>query len=312
MKKSLLNYAFFTTGPFGKIIVHKLITSSLKPSLIVTTNQKHLQIKKNNLPPIIEIQKITKQQDKIIDSFQIFKINLVLLSDFGQIIPSKILSYPKYKFLNIHPSLLPRWRGATPIQSAILANDAFTGITIILMNEKIDEGNIVAQSKPIKILPNDTYLSLQKKLANIGYKLLLKTVPLWIKGLIKTKPQPKNGVTLCHKLKKTDGQIIWAKYEASRIIKMIKAYYPYPSVYTFIKKGEKLLRLQILQAKETPPQNFPNSDFGSIHISSQNRLFVNCAHNTILEILKIKPESKKTLSIKEFINGYRPYLTKFC
>lgn len=313
MKKTFVPYAFFTTGSFGKIIINKLIESSpLKPSIIITTNQKHLKINRRKVP-FVEISELKKQNtiNQLKAIFDKFQVQTAVLSDFGLIIPPELLSYPKYGFLNIHPSLLPRWRGATPIQSAIVEGDTYTGVTIILMNSNIDEGNIIIQSQPINILESDTYVTLQTKLAKLSCKLLVKALAQWVKGLIKAKPQSKIGITTCRKLKKTDGQIIWSKHNASQISRMIRAYYPFPTVYAFINKKGSMVRVQIWEAKKVANNIFKNLTPGSTYLTSEKRLFVSCANNSYLELLKVKPEGKKIMPIKAFINGYQPYLKCF-
>ncbi|MBI4128440.1 MAG: methionyl-tRNA formyltransferase, partial [Parcubacteria group bacterium] len=152
--------------------------------------------------------------------------DFIVVAAYGQIIPEELLRLPRYGALNVHASLLPRWRGASPIQHAILSGDEKTGVTIICMDEKLDHGPILAQESHA-LSPADTAESLEAALADLGAALLKKIVPLAAAGRVKPQPQDENIATYAPRLKREDGKIQWEK-DAEMIERQIRAFYPWP------------------------------------------------------------------------------------
>jgi len=169
---------------------------------------------------------------------------LFILAGYGKILPLEIINLPQFGSLNIHPSLLPKYRGASPVQFTILNNDKITGISIILMDEKMDHGPIVAQEK-IKINPQSiTAPELSSKLAYLSAKTLLKTIPLWLNKKITPIPQKDSQATYTKIIQKKHGEINWNN-SAEFIERMTRAFTPWPSAYT--KWDNKIIK--ILKAK---------------------------------------------------------------
>ena len=214
--------------------------------------------------------------------------------------------------LNIHPSLLPKYRGPSPIQTAILNGDKVTGVSIIKLDEKMDHGDVISNSQ-LAISNSDTYQTLSRKLAEIGARLLIKTLPLYLEGRIKAVPQDDYQATFTKILKRQDGKIVWQK-SATEIERQIRAYTPWPGSYSEFdlparsqcfataKAGIRNLKLgiKILQVKVSPknfsvrPGNF---------CQENNQLYIQCSKDSLL-IKKLQPEGKKAISGQEFINGY--------
>src|SRR3989338_5333350 len=199
--------------------------------------------------------------------------DLGVIAYFGKIIPKDILELPKNGFLNAHPSLLPCWRGPSPVQAAILAGDKTTGITIHLATEEPDAGPILTQ-KEILIEPEDTCLSLTGKLANEGAKLLILTIEKWLSGQIKPVPQDDSQATFTKLIKKSDGLIDWSK-GAEYIERMVRAYNPWPGTFTKMKNG------RILKIKKVKVEN------------------------DALKILVVQPEGKKEMLWDAFLRGHK-------
>ncbi len=251
---------FLGTGEFGTTILQGLIENGYKPILLY------------------DFEKIEE-----------LKPDLVIVASYGKIIPKKILEIPKYGALNVHPSLLPKYRGPSPIQTTIINGDKKTGVTIILMDEKIDHGPILAQQE-WKIpnsndqIPNKsqipmtkiTYEELNKKLAELGVKLLIEIIPKWINGEIKAKPQDDSKATYTKILKRENGKIDWSKPDRE-IERQIRAFNPWPGTFTFIKHKNKTLRIKVLEAN---------------------------LKNKKLIIKKLQPEGKKPMTFEEFKRGY--------
>jgi len=242
---------FLGTGDFGTIILQGLIKNGYKPVLVY------------------DFKKIKE-----------LKPDLVIVASYGKIIPKEILEIPRYGCLNVHGSLLPKYRGPSPIQTAILNGDKETGITIILMDEKIDHGPVISNSK--FQIPNSkiTYPELSQKLAQLGVKLLIQTIPKWIRGEIETKPQDESKTTYTKILKREDGKIDWSK-PGREIERQIRAFNPWPGAFFFIKHKNKTLRVKVLEAD----------------ISRHNKLIIK----------KLQPEGKKPITFEEFKRGYHGF-----
>ena len=153
-----------------------------------------------------------------------------MVASYGQILPKSILDLPKYGSLNIHASLLPKYRGASPIQSALLNNDSQTGVTIMLMNEKMDEGDVLGKVK-VNIGKNETADELSVKLAKIGAELLHQVLHLWVNKRIKPHKQLKSKATYTQRLTRDSGYIDWKK-PPKNLENMIRAFHPWPGVWT--------------------------------------------------------------------------------
>jgi methionyl-tRNA formyltransferase len=167
---------------------------------------------------------------------------LYVTAAIGLLLPPEVLALPAYGTLNVHASLLPRWRGAAPVHAAILHGDAETGVTIMQTDRGLDTGPIVAQAR-CTIGPDDTTETLTHRLSMLGADLLLETLPRWLAGEIEPQPQPQEGVTLARSLTKNDGHIDWQQ-PASIIERMTRAYTPWPGTFTTYKGA----RLRILSA----------------------------------------------------------------
>jgi methionyl-tRNA formyltransferase len=156
---------------------------------------------------------------------------VIVVAAFGQILRQDVLDLPPYGCLNVHASLLPRWRGAAPIPAAILAGDAITGVTIMKMDAGLDTGPIIARrEEPIR--PDDTQTSLGERLAQLGAELLVETLPAYLEGTLLPQPQPEEGVTYAGQLRKEDGLLDWS-CPAVELDRRVRAFHPWPGAFTF-------------------------------------------------------------------------------
>ncbi len=312
---------FLGTPKFGAIILEGIIKNNYRPVLVVTSPDKPVGRKQVLTPspvkiiaqkyniPLIQPSKIKNSKSEI----ENIKPDLIILAAYGQILPREILETPKFGCLNIHPSLLPKYRGASPIQSAILNNDQETGITIILMDERIDHGLILAQReweipKPKTQIPitKATYEELNKELAELGAKLLIETIPKWINGKIKPQPQDESKATYTKLLNKENGRIIWKK-SAGEIERQIRAFHPWPGSFCFWQKPDRILKIKILKAKIVNLPNRKNQPIGKTSIIPKNELGVKCAKDFLI-IEKLQLEGKKLVSSKEFLMGHSEFI----
>ncbi len=167
------------------------------------------------------------------------KPDLIVVVAYGQILPQSILDLPKFGCVNVHTSLLPKYRGASPIQWAIANGETETGVTIMKMDAGLDTGEIISQART-PILPEDDSQTLHDRLAQLGAELLVETIPDYVAGKISPKPQPVEGASYAAKIKKEDGEIDWNE-PAEKILNRLRAFTPWPGVFTFL--NGKLLKI---------------------------------------------------------------------
>jgi len=223
--------------------------------------------------------------------------DVIVVAAFGQILPPAVLRIPPYGCLNVHASLLPRYRGAAPIQAAILNGDLETGITIILMDEGLDTGPILAR-KAIPISPEDTAGTLEEKLSRLGAELLLETLPLWVEG--KIKPLPQEGEPSYTKpVKKEEGLLDW-ELSAEILARKVRAFNPWPGAFTFWKG--KLLKIW----KAVPAASAPGETPGKVFRDSEG-VKVACGSGALL-LKEIQLEGKNKMGPEEFARGQRDFL----
>lgn len=222
--------------------------------------------------------------------------NLIVVAAYGMIVPKEVLDTPKYGALNIHGSLLPKYRGASPIAEAILNGDKETGITIMKMSLGMDEGPIITNYK-LLITKEDTTETLTEKMAELGAKAIIETIPDWISGKLKAIPQDNSLATYCRKITKEDGHIDWTK-PAEQIERMVRAYQPWPTAYTFVDG----IRVKILEARLCEKDcEVANPGVGVLHLGT-GHICVRTGKD-VLKITLLQPEGKKPMSATDYING---------
>lgn len=229
------------------------------------------------------------------------KPDVIVVAAYGKILPQEVLSIPSHGCINVHPSLLPKHRGASPVASAILAGDEVTGATIMLMDVGMDTGPVLAQSS-MPLLPEDTTGSLALKLAMAGGKLLLETLPRWISGELKPLPQDSAKATYCKPISKEDGKIDWLK-SAGEIWRRVRAYQPWPGCFT-IWQGQIL---KILEAVPLPAQEGVAPGLVVSLARSETPVGVGTGEG-ILGIRGIQLAGRRVVSAREFITGQRSFI----
>ena len=216
-------------------------------------------------------------------------LDLVIVIAYGQIIPKNFLSLSKNGFINIHASILPRWRGAAPIQRSIINQDKETGISVMKINENLDEGDLSHIFK-INIIENENAQSLSDRLSILASENISNVIDSIFDKEVSFKPQDHSKATYAKKIKKIEGLIDWSD-NAENIIGKINGLYPYPGGY-FLFKGE---RYKILKAEKS----FSKENPGKV---LTNDLEISCGTNSI-KILEIQREGKKSQKINEFLPG---------
>ncbi len=261
-----MRFAFFGTPEFAEIILEKIVKNGLVPQVIICNPDRPLGRKQIiTAPPtkiIAQKHNIPVWQPEKLDVHE-FKNRLknfdfAIVAAYAKIIPKEIISIPRLGTIVVHPSLLPRWRGATPIQNTILAGDKVTGTTLILADEKVDHGPILA-GKDLEIEENDNYETLIQKLAELSGELLIKIIPLWLEGKIRPETQNEDYATYTKKFGTEDGFVDLEKDDSVLIRRKVRALNPEPGVWTkivpenyfLIRANKKIVgkRIKILEAE---------------------------------------------------------------
>ena len=250
--------------------------------------------------PVFQPEKIDARD---FASGKIPSADLLVVAAYGKIIPKSILDLPRYGALNIHPSLLPRWRGPSPIQHAILHGDAQTGVTIIAMDEQMDHGPVVAKrGLPLPATPRPTYPVLHDVLAKIAADLLIETLPRWIAGDIAPIPQDETRATYSKMLVRDDGKIDWSR-PAEEIERMIRAFQPWPGSWTIWKSemGNRRIRIEDADAVEDAP---PAGGASGLVLQDRTRPLLVKSGRGSLVIKKLGLEGKSILDAEAFLRGH--------
>jgi len=299
----MIKIIFFGTQDFAKTILKGLIESSDFEITTVFTmpdrpaGRKQV-LQKSPVKILAEENGLKIEQPENLKEYSLLTIpySLNIVCDYGIIIPKEILETPENGSINIHPSLLPLYRGASPIQSVLINGETKTGITIMLMDEKMDHGPVLAQ-KTFDINLNDTYNELHNKLALEAQILLNKTILEYTNNEIQPKEQDHTKASFCKEFKKEDGEINWQK-SAIEIYNQHRGMIKWPGVFTFLN-GK---RLKILKMKLEENIKNEKDKNGSVLVIN-NRLFINCGDENLIEILELQLEGKKPITAKEFLNG---------
>lgn len=249
--------------------------------------------------PVIQPEKLS--QAEAVGQLRSWSPDTIVVAAFGQILRAEVLDLPTYGCINVHASLLPRWRGAAPIQATILHGDVETGVTIMLMDAGVDTGPILSQ-RSIPILPDDTAGELGLRLSELGADLLIETLPDFLSGKINPQPQEEASATYAPMLTKTDGELDFNQ-PAEILSRQIRAYQPWPGTYTFFNGQRlKIIKASVARIKAPPDSLLPGSR--TIHDGSPAIV----TSQDLLILLEVQPAGKKTMQGREFLKGAREWV----
>lgn len=221
--------------------------------------------------------------------------DVIVVVGYGRIIPKWMLDLPKYGNINLHASLLPKYRGAAPIQWAIANGETVTGVTIMRIDEGLDTGDILLQ-RDLPIADDDTAVTLAPRLADVGSDLMVGTLRELEAGTIVPRPQNNTEATLAPILSKEDGRIDFNR-SASDIYNRFRGFQPWPGAFTtFRGRGLNVTAMRPASEKIVQGQLFVK----------ESRLFAGCGNESAIELLEVQPEGKKRMAAKDFVHGYRP------
>lgn len=248
------------------------------------------------------VQPETLKEESVLSHISRSDLDLIVVAAYGRIIPSEILRIPRFACINVHPSLLPLYRGSSPIATAILQGDEFTGVTIMLMDKGMDTGPILTQ-RTAAISVEDTTGSLTDKLAHIGAQLLVETLPKWLNGKITPLPQDNSMASYTKVISKEDGKLDWC-LTALELWRQVRAFDPWPGCYA--KWQGK--RLKVVEAKPLSEEN--SEETGRVMALPQGAQSIVGVktRDGILGLIRIQLEGKRVMSAEEFIRGQRDFV----
>ncbi len=247
------------------------------------------------------VQPVNFKSPEVVTQLASFHPDVIVVAAFGQILPQSVLDIPRYGCINIHPSLLPRFRGASPVAAAILAGDKFTGVSIMLMESGLDTGPVLARAQ-VSISAHDTTGSLTTKLARIAANLLLETLPCWLRGELAPQPQNEAEATYSETISKEEGEIDW-QLSATDIWRRVRAFYPWPGCYTRWRGRQ----LKIIEA--LPLTEGETAAAGQVvAVEQSGAAFGVGTGEGILGVLRVQMEGKRVMSAAEFLRGQREFI----
>ena len=247
------------------------------------------------------VQPASLKKAEVVAQLADFHPDVIVVAAFGQILPQSILDIPRYGCINIHPSLLPRFRGASPVAAAILAGEEFSGVSLMLMDSGLDTGPILAQ-KSVPISPQDTTGSLTLELSQIAAQLLPEVLVRWTRGEITPQPQNEAEATYSALITKEEGEIDWHSSVAD-IWRRVRAFQPWPGCYTRWR-GK---RLEIIEAVPLPGKG--TSTVGQVvALNKEGAAFGVNTGDGLLGVLKVQLEGKRAMPAAEFVRGQRQFI----
>ncbi len=293
---------FFGSPLFAEIVLKKLVEKHKVVGVVCQPDKPANRGKKLKAPEIKNLAKsmdiMVYQFDRLKDNLETFKkidCDIFVTASYGKILPKALLDMKLC--INVHPSMLPKYRGATPIQTALLNGDKVTGVTIMKTDVGMDDGDIILQ-REVEILDDDDYNSLMPKLADVGAELLINALEEIENKTVKFTKQDDSKVTFTKLIQKEDALLDF--YEtAEALVNKVRAYVENPTAYFYL--GED--RIKVYKAK-VEKGDLPNANIGDVVTENKKKFLIKTAKDTF-SILKCQAPGGKVLDVKDFLNGYR-------
>jgi len=309
----MLKIIFMGTADFGRPVLEKLADSRENIIAVITQPDRPQGRGRKILPTPIKKVALDKgleifQPENINDEESIKRIkefspDIILVVAYGQILSRHILNIPKIGCINIHGSLLPKYRGAAPINRAIINGEKETGITFMFMKEKVDAGEIIFQEK-IDILPDETCGELYYRLSDLSASSLPKLLEKIKSGKIEKILQDIKLVTFARKMNKEDGKIDWSD-KGEKVYNLIRGTIPYPGAFTYYKGRKlKITRVRFLEDYQDKADT-GSSKPGRVVKIEKDSIFISTGDKGIIKILRLIPAGSKELTANQFVNGYK-------
>ena len=303
-----MRIVFFGSDDFAQVNLEALIHSRHQVLACVTQPNRAKARGWKVAPPIVKecaltyaipvLQPLSLKEAHFIEQLQNYQADTFVVIAYGCFLPPEVLSLPRLLCINVHASLLPKYRGAAPIQWAIIQGEEWTGVSIIQMNTRMDAGDIITQEK-VKIEPDDTAAALRSRMAALSAGLLMETLERIDQNDYRLFPQEESAVTLAPKLTKESGLILWEK-SAREINNLVRGLHPWPTAYAYYQgKLLKILETSVLTNEESL-QAVPGT---ILDVSSQGLKVA--AGDGILLVRRVHPESSRAMDAASFALGHR-------
>jgi len=301
------------TPQFAATILEALLRSSCQVCTVYTQPDKPAgRGRSAAFPPVKKLalerqipvsQPETLKSSEVMDKLASFKPELIIVAAYGAILPPEVLSLPKFACLNVHPSLLPRHRGPSPVANTILCGDEITGVTIMLMDTGMDTGPVLTQEKA-GISFMDTTGSLSTTLADVGAKLLLETLPGWLNRELSPRVQEEDRATYSKLIASGDAEIDW-HLSAVELWRQVRAYNPWPISYTWFKGKRLKIHNSIPVSDET------EAEIGKVVALPESPGVGVVTGHGILGLCQVQLEGKREMAVDDFVRGHRDFIGCF-
>lgn len=312
-KAPKVRVVFMGTPEFSATILGDLLEHHYNIVGIVTRPDKPSGRKQETLPnpvkniatkktiPLLQPEKLN---DGAIDTIKNWKPDLIIVAAYGKILPPEVLRIPGFGCVNVHASLLPKWRGASPIHNTLLAGETETGITVMLMDQGMDTGDIIAQEKTA-IEQDETRPELEARLAVIGADCLRETLPIFVERRLKPVKQDDSQASLCQLIDRDDGRIFWDA-DSQSIYNRYRALTPWPGIFSYWKNDESILRLKLISVSHLKQAPQMKRLLGEI-FEIGDSIGVQTATGVII-LEEVQLEGKEKTDIRSFANGYKHFI----
>ncbi len=304
-----MKIVFFGTPDFAVPTLERLLASSHEVALVVSRPDRPVGRRQViTSPPVVEIARdrgVDLLQPKNLKSTAIdgrlndIQPDAAVVVAYGKLIPARLLEIPRHGFVNLHPSLLPRHRGPSPIQWALVCGDRATGVTTIQIDEGMDTGPLLLQTR-VSIEDGETAAMLSDRLAELGAELIVKTLDGLENGTVHPRPQPNDGVNVTPMLRRNFAKVDWSM-PARQLVNRLRGFTPWPGLYTTFRGG----RLKIFGLEEVKPPPNGSEDPGVVLAAEENGIVVRCGRGTAAKITEMQREGRRRMPADAFLIGER-------
>ena len=304
-----MKIAFFGTPDFAVPTLERLMASRHEVALVVTRPDRPVGRRQVlTAPPVVEparqhaidiLQPKNLKSEEVGERLTSISVDAVVVVAYGKLVPARLLKIPRYGFINLHPSLLPRHRGPSPIQWALVCGDRATGVTTMQLDEDMDTGPILLQ-KRISIEDRETAEMLAPRLAALGADLIVRTLDELEDGSLTAHPQPSDGANITPMLRRNFAKVDWSM-PARQLINRLRGFTPWPGLYTKFRGG----RMKIFGLEEVRPSPKGNEDPGTVLSVEDGGIAVRCGKRTAAMITEVQREGRRRMPVDAFLIGER-------